>query len=141
MAVVSAASLCSAFLIVAMTFKHFYNIIRPHKLASFNTVKRAKITSVCIVIFGILFDIIHFFTTTEVGGRCVPFGKVLMYNYGQVYYWLTAAFSFYIPLVMLLFMNSVIIHTLRKRSSFVLTRPEGEGQSEGHASKTKSSAR
>ena len=33
----------SALLVVSMTFERFYSIIRPHKAASFNTVKRAKI--------------------------------------------------------------------------------------------------
>ena len=33
-----------------MTFERFYSIIRPHKAASFNTVKRTKITILIIVI-------------------------------------------------------------------------------------------
>ena len=119
-----------------MTFERFYSIIRPHKATSFNTVKRAKVTIICIVLISVLFDIPHLFVTTEVGGRCIPIGKAMQYTYGQTYYWLTAIFNFYIPFVFLLLMNSVIIHTLRQRSNFMVTRSEGQG--EGHASKPKS---
>ena len=41
----------SAFLVVSMTFEHFYSIIRPHKAASFNTVQRAKIIILGIFVF------------------------------------------------------------------------------------------
>ena len=42
--------LSSAYLLIVMTFERFYSIIRPHKTALFNTVKRAKIIIVCIFI-------------------------------------------------------------------------------------------
>ena len=50
--------LCSALFIVSMTFERLYSITRPHKAASFNTVKRAKITIMSIV-FLQFFTIFH----------------------------------------------------------------------------------
>ena len=52
------AFLCSTLLILSMTFDRFYSIIRPHKAATFNTVKRAKITIFAVVVFSILYNII-----------------------------------------------------------------------------------
>ena len=55
-----AANMCSTLLIVSMTFGRFYSIIRPHKAASFNTVKRAKFTVTGIVLFSALYNVSSF---------------------------------------------------------------------------------
>ena len=118
-----------------MTFERFYSIIRPHKAASFNTVKRAKVTIMCIIIFGISYNIPHIFLSSSVSRQCVPYGKAMKYVYGQIYYWFSFTISFALPFVLLLSMNCVIIHTLRKRSSVIekvnrngQSQPQGEGQ-------------
>ena len=123
---------------MSMTFDRFYSIIKPHKAASFNTVKRAKASIICIVIFSILFDIPHFFVTSYDGPLCLPFGDVVAMSkwYSQFYYWFSFVIQFALPFVSLLAMNSVIIHTLRTRITF---RKESEiqksFQSEGEKSK------
>ena len=111
--------------------------------ASFNTVKRAKITIVIIVTCTCLFEIPHLFTTTINGRECIPYGAVMRYSYGQFYFWISAVLNFLLPFVLLLSMNSVIIRTLIKRSSKFNgpMAPEGQGQSEGQTSKLKSSER
>ena len=118
-----------------MTFERFYSIIRPHKAASFNTFKRAQITIVCIILFSILFDVPHVFMTLKVGKNCIPYGYGDSFS-NQFYYWLSLVVNFFLPFVLLLIMNSVIIHTLRKRplKSVTLTVKESEGynQGEGH---------
>ena len=99
-----------------MTFDRLYSIIRPHKAASFNTVKRAKITIVFIIPFSLVFNIPHLFMTTYEGRQSVPFGQGMEYVQGQLYYWLSLLVTFAMPFVSLLIMNSVIIHTVRQRS-------------------------
>ena len=116
--------------ILGMTFERFYSIIRPHKAASFNTVKRAKITIACIILLSILFDVPHVFMTFKVGKNCIPYG------YGdsvvkQFYCWLSLVVNFFLPFVLLLIMNSVIIHTLRQRS-MTLRVKESEGHGNCH---------
>ena len=107
------ASLCSTLFILSMTFDRFIGIIMPHKAASFNTVKRAKITIVCVVIFSILFNIPYLYTVTNEARECVPDVK----GTAKIFYnWLTYVIQFIIPFVSLLTMNSFIIHTLRKRA-------------------------
>ena len=137
--IVLTATMCSTCFIMTMTFERFYSIIRPHKAASFNTVKKARIIIVCIIILSISFNIPHLFLSDHDGRFCVA-NRISSVNvYGAFYYWSSFAVNFALPFVSLLAMNSVIIHTLRQRSKLDLTRSEGQGQSEGQSSKTKSS--
>ena len=114
-AVIWTAGLSSTLFILSMTFDRFYSIIRPHKAASFNTVKRAKITIVCIIIFSIIYNIPHLFISDHENWQCLPYGKAMEKPYGQVYYFFSFVVNYALPFVMLLIMNSIIIHKIRKR--------------------------
>ena len=122
------SGLCSTLLIMGMTFERFYSIIRPHKAASFNTIKKAKITIVFIILYSICFNIPYFYQTTAVDGACVPNSKWNENIYGRFYFWLSFSLSFAFPFVALLFMNCVIIQTLRNRSANTLALGQGQGQ-------------
>ena len=144
------ASTTSTLLIVSMTFDRFYSIIRPHKAASFNTVKRAKITIGCIVMFSIGFNVPHFFISSYEGRQCVPYGVGRETVYNQLFYWLSSCINFILPFVLLLIMNCVIIYTLKNRSqlqaqstvrSRVTDQDKGQGQNEGQGQKMKNSER
>ena len=129
-----ASSLCSILFILNMTFERFYSIIRPHKAASFNTVKRAKITIMCIVCISTTLNVPHLFMTLKNDVSCIPFGRaehVLV----KIYYWLTLTLNFLLPFVLLLIMNSVIIRTLQERSG--TQKIQGQGRNEGQTSKMK----
>ena len=133
--------LCSTLLIIAMTFDHFYSIIRPHKAASFNTVKRAKITVACNVIISILYNIPHLYVSAHVNWECVPYATAMGKPYGEFYYW-SLVVHFALPFVCLLTMNSFIIHKLRTRT--ILTEDSTQVNStknsnHGENSKTKNS--
>ena len=146
-AMVFTSSLCSTLFLVGMTFERFYSIIRPHKAALFNTVKRAKISVVCIIVFSIVYNFPHWFVTSDDGEsrNCVLFASARKSLYGIIYYWVSNILSYFLPFVILLIMNSVIIHTLNKRmKSMKITKRrggqlEGQGQSEGQSGKTKTS--
>ena len=122
-----------------MTYERLYCIIRPHKAASVNTVKKAKITIVIIVVSSILFNIPHIFMSTNVGKECVPWGKGMEKIAAQLHYYVSFMINFALPFVLLLVMNSVIIHTLRVRSLISVSRSSGQGRKEGHTSKLKNS--
>ena len=126
--VVFMSSLTSTLLILNMTFERFYSIIRPQKAASFNTVKRAKITIVGIVVFSILYNIPHMFITGASGTNCNAYGTARNFVFGDIYYWLSFILNFALPFMLLFFMNSVIIYTLRRRSAMFI-RSQGQGQS------------
>ena len=118
----------SILFIVSMTFERFYSIIRPHKAASFNTVKRAKITIIVVGPFSVLFNIPHFFITSNQGSVCLPFGDEVAMGTPQIrfFFWLSSTVIFVIPFVLLLTMNSGIIHTLRRRPDLALSKIESK---------------
>ena len=129
-----------------MTFDRFYSIIMPHKAASFNTVKRAKITIVSIILLAFLYNVPHLFVSSVDGKQCLPYGAALNKSYGQFYYWLSFTLSYALPFVLLLTMNSIIIYILRTRSILiakqeVTSKRQGQGQDQGQTSKSKNSER
>ena len=137
--VIWTATLCSTLLILNMTFERFYGIIKPHKAALFKTVKRAKATILSIILIGTLYNIPH--VTDHYDLQCIPYVKVMHKIYGQFYYWFTIVVTYFVPSILLLLMNCLIIHTLRRRSNFKVTRSEGQGHTEGQSSKITSTER
>ena len=130
--------LCSTLLVVSMTFDRFYSIIRPHKAASFNTVKRAKITIFCIYIISIIYNLPQAILVVGETYECVPYGKASFVSYGMPYYWLSFVIHYALPFVLLLCMNSVIIHKIRSRRFGERTNNnkfQGHRQGEGHGKK------
>ena len=118
--VLAMSMFCGSLLLVAMTFARFYSIIRPHKAASFNTVRRTRTIVIIAILFSILFNIPNIFISDNKGWECMPFGKARRSIYGKVFYWFALVFEFVLPFVLLLGMNSVIIHTLHTR--FIVTQ-------------------
>ena len=143
MAILYMSGLCNTLFILNMTFERFYSITKAHKAASFNTVKRAKITIVCIMLLSITFNCPHFFITSQRGMECIPFGKARSSIIGQFYHWFSMVLNFAVPFVLLLTMNSFIIHKIRNRSQVTNLRSESQGkgqsQGEGQIPKLKSS--
>ena len=133
------ACLCSNYLLIAMTFERFYSITRPLKAASFNTVKRARIIIMCIFVFGYSYCIPFWTIAGNAGKICVPNLFVSDNVLAELYSWLIESFIFLFPFVSLLTMNSIIIHTLRKRSRLNLSEPIGQAQTEGQSLKVNQS--
>ena len=107
--------LCNTLLILSMTFDRFYSIIKPYKAAAFNTTRRAKVTIICIVIFCFVFNLPHLFVSSHENWQCLPYGKATEVSYGLFYYWLSLVVNYALPFILLLSMNSVIIHKIRNR--------------------------
>ena len=122
--------LCSTLLVVSMTFDRFYNILMPLQAASFNTVKRAKITILCIYLFSLAYNIPQAFLVDGKTYQCVPYGKVDQIPYSMVYYWTSFVINYALPFILLLSMNSVIIHKIRLRQ-FGNSLDEGPSESQG----------
>ena len=69
------------------------------------------------------------------GRTCLSHVKGRNHIYGQMYFWTDNIAIFVIPFTLLLVMNSIIIHTLWKRSR--LFQKENQGQSSGRWSNIK----
>ena len=131
--------LCSAYLLIAITFEHFYSIIQPHKAASFNTVKRTRIVIVSVTIGCISYSGPFLFISDDFGKLCIPNKFASDYVLGEIYHWLTEIVSFIFPFISLVTMNSVIIHILRKRSWEDISVPMFQGGTDGRNLKVKNS--
>ena len=125
----------STLFILSMTFERFYSIVRPHKAALFNTVKKAKISIVVCVIIGFLFNLPHLFLSINQGVRCIPHSAT--FRHVGIHYWLSFVLNFILPFIFLLTMNIAIIHRLRMRSSKNLIRLESGRQSENRDQQSK----
>ena len=124
----SVVTACSTYFIVFMTFERFYSIIRPHKAASFNTVKKAKITISCIVIVSVIGNSVWFSMTESIGRECMIVSND---NLSLIFYLLGTIISYLLPFVFVIIMNSFVIYTLRRRSKNNLQRSKCQGQSQG----------
>ena len=129
--------LCSCYLLITMTFERFYSIIKAHKAASFNTVKRARIIIVCIYITCFSYSIPFLFVAANNGEFCIPNSAASGNTLGQIYYWLTEILIFIFPFSSLLTMNSVIIQTLKQRSKKNILDSSGHDENEGQYFKIK----
>ena len=80
--------------------------------------------------------LVMLFTSSNTGRVCIPYAKASEEMFVYIYYWLGFMVNFAIPFVSLLAMNSVIIHTLRKRFilSVVRTEDRANGQNKGKQS-------
>ena len=104
----------------------------PLQAASFNTVKRAKMTILCIYIFSLAYNIPQAFLVDGKTYQCVPYGRVDQIPYSMVYYWISFVINYALPFILLLSMNSVIIHKIRLRKfGNGLNEDPREGQSQG----------
>ena len=126
------SSLCSTLFILNMTFERFYSIIRPHKVVLLNTVKRARITIIVILILSTLFNIPHLYLTAQEGKACIPIVNAIGTVLGQLYLWSSLTVCFALPFILLLIMNCFIIHTIRQRSGLNLSRSENAGHGKGN---------
>ena len=122
--------LCSTLLVVSMTFDRFYSILMPLKAASFNTVKRSRFTIICIYLFGFALNIPQAFLVSSETYQCNPYGKAGYVPYGMVYYWFSFVINYVLPFLLLLSMNSVIIHKIRQRK-FGAISDSGNHQRQG----------
>ena len=128
MTIFMTASFCSTLFIISMTFDRFYSIIRPHKAASFNTIKRAKVTIFCIGLFSVIYNIPHIYLTLAPEGRCTSYLNPSIF--GKIYYWISISFNIVVPFTSLLTMNGFIILALAERSK--LLSIDSENQVQGH---------
>ena len=142
--IVLMAIMCSTLFIMAMTFERFYSIIMPHKAASFNTVTKAKITIGVCSLVGVIYSIPHLFMSLPVNWQCLPYGLAEGKIYWEIYYWLSFCVNFIFPFVILLGMNSVIIHRIRlstklKNKKLVVNADERLDEAKGYSNKSKNS--
>ena len=98
--------------------------------------KKARIIIVCIYFISFSFCLPILSVATNDGDFCIVNRYASETVLGEMYHWLTEILTFIFPFVSLLSMNSVIIHTLRKRSLLKLLESADQSQAEDQNSKT-----
>ena len=76
------------------------------------------------------------FMTINEGRQCVPYVTGVDKVHGLLYYWVSFIINFALPFILLLIMNSVIIHGIRKSSSLRNKQDNSQGQGQGQAKVT-----
>ena len=95
-----------------MTVDKYIAIKWPHKAATHSTPKRAKLISFCVFVCTFCYNVPILFVTSLHGGECAAY--VVGGTITRVYSWISFIINGIIPFSMLIYMNSVIVQTVRK---------------------------
>ena len=101
----------STYQVLAMTIDKYIAIKWPLKAAVYSTSKRVRAITFGVIACALSYNVLHLFAASVVGGQC------LSYSVGgtitRVYSWITFAINGIIPFTMLIYMNFVIVLTVR----------------------------
>ena len=104
--------------VLVMTIDKYVAVKWPHKAATYIIPKRAKSIILAICILVLIYNLPHFFITTLVKGEC--FGYSVESIFTKAYSWFTIVINAFIPFIMLIHMNYVIVKTVRNsRKMFI----------------------
>ena len=119
----------SAFDIFAMTLDKYIAMKWPHKAAIFSSSKRAKVIMIGVLIFTLIYNIPHIFLTEMVGDFCVGFA--IGGTFTNVYSWFSLVINCIVPLISLIYMNSVFVQKVRISQKMFRNIHEHQGQQRG----------
>ena len=112
----------STFQVLAMTVDKFIAIKWPHKVAIYSSAKRTRQTTTGIFVCVLIYNIPHLFSSRLVGDQCL--GYVDGGIFTKVYSWLSFVINGVVPFTMLMYMNLIIVRTVRgSRKMFHRTNP------------------
>ena len=101
----------SRYQILAMTIDKYVAIKWPHRAATYSTARRAKFITTGVFICTLIYNARHIFMTNLVKGTCRPYvvGGII----SIVLTWISLFVNGIIPLSMLIYMNYIIVQTIR----------------------------
>ena len=113
------------YLILVMTIDKFIAIKWPHRAATLSTSGRARITALGVFIWAFIYNIPHYFAASIVGGQCRAFAISSIYT--KVYSSLSFVINGLIPFMCLIYLNFVIVKTVRKSRKMFGSNDENTG--------------
>ena len=126
--VTAGSALCGTYIILAMTLDRLIAVKWPLKSLTWCTMRRARVTVTCIIILSFLVKLPYGWLTRP-APRCVVL-QVERTPLIQAYYWINSAVGSYIPFVILLILNLLIIKTIRKRGKYIKTATSSGSESD-----------
>ena len=103
------------YLILAMTIDKYIAIKWPHKAATYSTPRRARMIVIGVYESVFIYNIPHFFLSNIIAGLCS--GYAIRSLTTSIYSWFSFVLNAVIPFTMLIYMNFVIVKTVRNRKS------------------------
>ena len=105
----------STYQVLAMTLDKYVAIKWPHRAATYSTSKRVNIFIISFYIFAFIYNSIVFFITGLNRGDCsLVFLNETSAKVHDIFIWITFIIDGIIPLSLLIYMNTVIVQTVRK---------------------------
>ena len=98
--------------VLAMTLDKYVAIKWPHRAATYSNPRKAKLISMCVFVCAFSYNVPILFVTSLLGGECAAY--VVGGTITRVYSWISFIVNGIIPFSMLIYMNSVIVKTVRK---------------------------
>ena len=102
-----------------MTVDKYIAIKWPHKASMYSTPRRAKMIAVGLYAYTFIYNIPNFFLTREIGGQCVGYSITSLMS--KVYSWLSFVLNAVIPFTMLIYMNFVVVQSVRQSDKMFST--------------------
>ena len=121
------SSLSSTILILAMKVDRFIATRWPLKAIRWCSTKRARYTCVIAIFAAFCIKLPYSWLTDVFGVECSTFGSLQAVDI-QLYYWINATMSCYLPFTLLITLNSIIIHSLRRRNTYFHKQEGSSGQ-------------
>ena len=109
------------FQVLSMTLDKYIAIKWPHRAASYSTPIRARFIALGVFVFTLTYNIPHYFAASLLGGQCL--GSIVGGTITRVYSWISFVVNVMIPFSMLIYMNSVIVKTVRKSRTLFQDNP------------------
>ena len=126
----------TTYLVVAMTIDKYIAIKWPHRAATYSTPRRAKIIILTIITSVTIYNLPKYFTTAVVAGNC--YSSSVKGILTKLYSWFNIVINAFIPFILLIHMNYIIVKTVR--NSRKLFRSNFETATPGRRQKTMKNA-
>ena len=103
---------CATYQVLSMTVDKYIAIKWPHRAVTYSTPRRARFIAFGVFVSTLSYNVPILFVTSLLEGQCVA------YNVGgtmtSIYSWISFILNGIIPFSMLIYMNSVIVQTIRE---------------------------
>ena len=118
----------SRYQVLAMTIDKYVAIRWPHRAATYSTPKKVKFILIGLFIFVLIYNVPRIFFPRVVNGKCLNQGNFIVNSiFLEIYTWSTFVLNGLIPLSMLIYMNFVIVQTVRKSRQMFKVNTETTG--------------
>ena len=114
---------CATFQVLALTTDRYVAIKWPFKAVTNSTPRRAKLIILGILILTFIYNIPHLFVANLIRNECLSY--LVGGTITKIYSWVTFLVNGIIPFSMLIYMNYVILQTIRKSRKMFKTNESG----------------